>query len=483
MQYKQILAAFKKLKVMVIGDAMLDEYIHTTVERTSPEAPVQVARAQKRSYALGGAANVAGNLAKLGAQVDMACVIGSDENGKKLQQILAENGIDTEGIFVDAARPTTTKTRIIAGRHQMLRVDDEDTSPISKKISDRIMQFAQNRLPDGNGVIISDYLKGTLTNALLKSLISLARKNKKPVVVGPKGTSYQKYRGADVIIPNTLEAAAAYGKELKNDEDFKKAARFLLEQLQCRAILITRGADGMSLYQHNGDYEHIPTISREVYDVTGAGDTVLSAFGLALFGGASYPDAASLANIAAGIVVGKSGTATASADEIISSLEEEASSFDRKFKTLKQLKTILDEKKKQQKRIVFTNGCFDLLHIGHIKLMEEAKKLGDELVVAINSDTSTRALKGAGRPIIPEMERAHIISALSYVDHVIIFSEPTPEKLIKELKPDILVKGADYKPEEVVGREIVEDYGGRVVLVPLVKDKSTSRLLRNIVSK
>lgn len=480
MQYQEILAAFRNLKVLVIGDAMLDEYVGTTIERVSPEAPVQVARAEKRSYTPGGAANVANNLARLGAQVAIACVTGDDEKGEILRTVLARNGISTDGVLVDTERPTTTKTRIMAGRYQMLRVDDELDRPIPAKITRSIMRFMEARLPSYNGVIVSDYSKGVLTDGLLKRLISLSHKKNKPVVIGPKGNSFDKYRGADVIVPNTAEVTAVYGQRLASEDDFKDAARHLLGQTQCKAILITRGEAGMSLYQDNGDYDHIFNKAKEVYDVTGAGDTALSVVSLALFSGASYSDAAKLANIAAGIVVGKVGTATVNVDEINDTMASEASPFDRKVKNLARLKAILDEKKKQGKRIVFTNGCFDLLHIGHIKLLEQAKNFGDELVVALNSDSSTSALKGAGRPLIPETERAHIISSLSSVDYVIIFSELTPETLIRELKPDILVKGADYKAAAVVGKEIVQSYGGRVVLVPLVEDKSTSRLIEKL---
>jgi len=482
MSYKEILDEFKRMKVLVIGDAILDKYIHTNVDRISPEAPVQVAKAVKRDYVLGGAGNVANNLVKLGAYTDIACVIGNDEKGKILKQELTKNGIGTDGVFIDNDRPTTIKTRIMAGRHQMLRVDDELDLSISDELSKNIVELSEKIISSYDGVIISDYLKGVLTKGLLESLINIARKNNKPVIIGPKGKSFKKYAGADVIIPNLLEAATVYGKPVEAEDDLKNAARFILEQAKCQAILITRGADGMSLYQNTGDYTCITNKAREVYDVTGAGDTVLSVFGLAAFSGASYIDAAKLANIAAGIVISKVRTATVSVDEISNSIDEEISPFNRKVKTLEQLKKIVNDKKRQEKSIVFTNGCFDLLHIGHIKLLEQAKPLGDELIVAINSDSSIHDLKGPGRPIIPEAERAHIISSLSSVDYVIIFSESTPINLIQELKPDILVKGADYKPEDIVGKDIVESYGGKVVQIPLVEDKSTSRLIKKIAS-
>ncbi|MBL7124619.1 MAG: D-glycero-beta-D-manno-heptose-7-phosphate kinase [Dehalococcoidales bacterium] len=479
----KILAGLKNLRILVIGDAMLDEYVSTVVERISPEAPIPVARITERSCVLGGAANVANNLIELGSNVDLLCVIGDDDNGRKLTEQATRRGINPDGIFVDSAKLTTTKTRIISQGQQMIRIDNESTQPILADLEQRIIQFVMGNLETYDGIIISDYLKGLLTESLVRRLIDLSRKSNKPILVDPKGNWLKKYVGATVVTPNKKETETVYGREIHSEQDFRDAASHLLKEAQCEAILITRGKDGMSLYQSDGKYEHIYSRVKEVYDVTGAGDTVSSVFGLALFSCYSYSEAAHIANIAGGIVVGKVGTATVSVSEIANYIGENINPSSSKIKSLEQLIVILDEKRKKKgKKIVFTNGCFDLLHIGHIKLLEQAKNLGDELVVAVNSDSSVRALKGEDRAFVPELDRAYIISALSCVDYVVIFSEPTPERLISELRPDILVKGADYEREEIVGREFVESYGGRVEQIPLVEGISTSSLIRRVKS-
>ncbi len=469
------------VSVLVVGDLMLDEYLWGKAERISPEAPVQVVEVTREDMRLGGAGNVINNLVALGCKVAALSVIGGDNNGALLQHAFTGKGVDVSGVFEDPKRPTSKKTRVVAANQQIVRIDRETRDDISAEFEERVINFARERMGEFQVILISDYAKGVLTPKTLAGIIAAARDANVPVVVDPKGNDYGRYRGATVLTPNRKEAEIAARVGINDDESLREAARILLEQVELSALLVTRSEKGMSLFRREGEAIHIPTVAREVYDVTGAGDTVLAVLGLALACGRDIADSARLANIAAGIAVGKVGTSTVSPSEIIDEVSHGHRDCDTKIKNLDVLAAIVDAEKKKGKRIVFTNGCFDLLHAGHVKYLQKARSFGDLLVLGLNSDASVRRLKGEKRPLIGETERAHILAALDCVDFVVLFGEDTPLKLIETLKPVVLVKGADYTPEGVVGKNVVESYGGRVELVEFVDGKSTTNIIEKIL--
>jgi len=470
-------------KVLVIGDLILDEYLWGGMTRISPEAPVPILETKSENLSLGGAANVANNLAALGCEVYLIGALGQDEKGERLLKLIQEKGIHTEGIFRFVHRPTTSKMRIIAHNQQILRIDKEDNRPITAETETKIIQFTNQILPEMAGVICSDYQKGVLTEKVVKNLMHRAQNTKKQVIVDPKSSDFSLYKGATVLTPNQKEVERSVPIKINSTEDLERAGEYLLTLTRAEALLVTRGKDGMTLYQNKENPVDIATVAREVYDVTGAGDTVVSVFGMALFGGFSFQDAAWLSNMAGSIVVGKLGTAVVTSSEINEFLEEELLRTARTVLTLEELKKLVSLAKSTAKTVVFTNGCFDLIHGGHIEFLQKAKSLGDILVIGLNSDASVRSLKGDGRPIKSQKERANILSALKYVDYITIFDESTPEHLIGEIRPDILVKGDDYNIDEVVGREIVEGYGARVELIPIVKGLSTTNTVEQILEK
>lgn len=481
--FENILNNIGKLKVLVIGDIIYDEFIWGDVERISPEAPVQILEWRSDNDALGGAANVANNLAHLGCKVYMVGVVGEDRRGRRIAELLSEKGINHKGVITDRERPTTHKTRIIAHSQQILRIDKENRNLVAGDIKKRICQYIQNIMDEVDGVICSDYAKGVLTKKILSFLVEEAKKRKKIIVADPKGEDYSKYLGINVLTPNQSELERTSHIEIVNNGDLEMAARLITEKCGNDAILVTRGKEGMSLYERNGKIIHIPTEAREVYDVTGAGDTAICLFGIALFSGASRTEAARLANIGAGIVVGKVGTSVVKQEEIRHFLKENTPLTRGKIFEIKELKNIISSLRNRGKRVVFTNGCFDILHMGHIKYLQKARDHGDLLVLGLNDDHSVKKLKGPRRPLINQDERANILAALNCIDYIILFSELTPENLIRELKPDILVKGGDYIINDVVGRDIVEGYGGRVEIVPFIEGYSTSGIVRKIVDK
>jgi len=471
----------RRPKVLVIGDLILDEYLWGGMTRISPEAPVPILETKSENLSLGGSANVANNLAALGCEVYLIGAIGQDEKGDRLLELIREKGIHTEGIFRFVHRPTTSKMRIIAHNQQILRVDKEDNRPITTETEKKIIQFTNQILPGMNGVICSDYQKGVLTEKVVKNLMHRAQNAKKIVVVDPKSADFSLYKGATVLTPNQNEVERSVPIKVNSGEDLERAAEYLLSLTRGEALLVTRGKDGMTLYRNKEKAVNLPTVAKEVYDVTGAGDTVVSVFGMALFVGFNYRDAAWLSNMAGSIVVGKVGTAVVTLNEINEFLEEELLRTSRTILELEELKKLVSLAKSTGKTVVFTNGCFDLIHGGHIEFLQKAKSLGDILVIGLNSDASVHAIKGDGRPIKTQKERANILSALRYVDYITIFDESTPEQLIGEIRPDILVKGDDYKVNEVVGREIVEGYGARVELIPIVKGLSTTNTVEQIL--
>lgn len=478
---KTAILTFAGQDILVIGDLMVDEYLWGDVERISPEAPVQIIDVLRSEYTLGGAGNTVRNLVDLGATVYVASVVDSKENGRLIRGKLTELGVYTEGLFEDPNKVSSKKTRVMAGHQQVLRIDRETRNPIEGRCADKIIDFVANSTSDFDAIIASDYLKGVLTEKVLSSVISAARQANKPIVVDPKGIDYSKYSRATVITPNKKEAAASSRIAIGDEKDLRKAGIKLLQELQADAILITRGSEGMSLFEKGKEAVDIAAEPREVYDVTGAGDTVVSVLGLGLAAGLSYYEAAVLSNIAAGIVVGKVGTATVTAEELEARVAL-GKTQSIKIKTEEEIVKIALTFREKGKKTVFTNGCFDLLHVGHIKLLQEAKRRGDILIVGLNSDSSVRELKGEGRPVIRDSERAQILSALECVDYVVIFPELTPLGLIKAIKPDVLVKGSDYALEGVVGRDIVEGYGGRVELIDLLENKSSTEIWQKIRS-
>lgn len=480
---ESLFAGAGQIRALVVGDLMLDEYLWGKAERISPEAPVQVVDVQREELRLGGAGNVVNNLVALGCQVTACSIIGDDENGRMLLDAFTCRGVDTTGIFVDSARKTSKKTRVVASNQQIVRIDRETRGAISTGSEERLVEYIRKSATGCRVILVSDYLKGVLTPGVLAAIVEFGRSASIPVVVDPKGTDYSRYSGVTILTPNRKEAEAATGIELRDEESLCEAARTLMEGASLRALLITRSEQGMSLFIEDGKAAHIPTVAREVFDVTGAGDTVLAVLGLALAGGMAFAESARLANVAAGIAVGKVGTSTVSPAEIIAEIGRDHLDSDSKIKNLDVMSTVAGEAKARGKRIVFTNGCFDLIHFGHVKYLQKARSLGDLLVLGLNSDASVRRLKGDKRPLIHQDERAHLLAALDCVDYVVIFDEDTPLALIENIRPDILVKGGDYTREGVVGHSQVESWGGRVELVEFLDGRSTSGIIEKIVER
>lgn len=473
---------FDQCRLLVVGDLMLDEYLWGEVDRISPEAPVQVVAIQKEDFALGGAGNVVNNAVALGAKVSVVGVIGTGRNGRLLLKRFNELGVDTAGIIQEPDRATTQKTRIIAANQHVLRIDRETKQDISGPTLDKMIRFILDKMPDIDVVLISDYGKGLITKNLLSKVTASAKKYKKMIIVDPKGLDFSKYLGVSLLTPNKKEAALASGVEINNESSLEKAANKFLENLSLDNLLITCGKDGMVLFEKNKEPFRVKAEARQVFDVSGAGDTVLAVFGLAVASGASIHNSVAIANTAAGIVVGKVGTATVSRQELASAIKTDDHGLPAKYKDLFELPALVEDLKKKGKRLVLTNGCFDLLHAGHIMLFSASKQLGDILIVAIDDDESVKKLKGSGRPVLNAKERSRILSALDAVDYVVVFSSHELKKLIEIIQPDVLTKGSNYTSKEVFGRELVEKYGGRVKLIPVTENISSTRIINNIKS-
>jgi D-beta-D-heptose 7-phosphate kinase / D-beta-D-heptose 1-phosphate adenosyltransferase len=480
--------SFEKSRILIVGDIMLDRYIWGNVQRISPEAPVMVVKKQRVTETLGGAGNVANNLAGLGCQVVVVGVCGHDHRSQVLKQLLRQKGIQ-DGLIEDPGRPTITKTRIMAHKQQVLRLDEEDAGALSSDLVQQIQFRVTREMAHCQALIISDYGKGTLASEqLVQEIIALARTHTIPVLVDPKGTRWERYRGATCITPNTAELEAMVGAPLEGDDALLIAsAREVRNRLALDRLLVTRGAQGMCLLGPEEEPLLIPAQARDVYDVSGAGDTVIATLAAALAGGAAFDQAARVANVAAGIVVGKLGTQPILASELFTALRFNNQQLYYPYAAAKM--TAMDaalakvqEWKAASEILVFTNGCFDLLHPGHISLLYQARALGDRLIVGLNTDASVRRLKGPQRPILQQQDRAAMLSALACVDMVVHFDEDTPLDLIKAIQPHVLVKGSDYNPDQVVGKEVVEAYGGCVKLVDLVKGYSTTQLARKVLS-
>jgi len=477
---ESFLEGVAKTRALILGDLMLDEYIWGTVDRISPEAPVQIVEVKRKELRLGGAGNVINNLLTLNCQVDVVSVVGDDDDGQFLLRRLAERGVHKHGVFSQAGRVTSRKTRVLASNQQIVRIDQETRAEISSASEDRILCYLQASVSSLDVIYLSDYQKGVMTDRLLKEVIAIGREANVPVLVDPKGDAYCKYKGATLLTPNRKEAQQATGILITDEASMLKAGRKLRAELELEALVLTRSEEGMTVFSSDGEI-NLPTVAREVYDVSGAGDTVLSLFGLGMAQKLPLACSAGLANLAAGIAVGKVGTSTVSIQEILDTVGTQQHESDQKICASSLLQNILAGDRQRGKTIVFTNGCFDLLHVGHVKYLQAARKLGDLLVLGLNSDDSIKRLKGPNRPLIGESERAHILAALDCIDYVVVFDEDTPLELITALRPDVLVKGGDYTPEGVVGREIVESYGGRVELINFVDGKSTTNIINKIL--
>lgn len=475
-------------RVLVVGDLMLDRYVWGDAERISQEAPVVLLRADRREERLGGASSVATMLRGLGAKVMLAGVVGQDADAVRIRQILTDLGIDHEGVITDVNRPSTVKERYI-GRaqqkhpQQMIRVDFEDRSDISKPVGDQLFSVISAQMRKADIVLISDYDKGVCTPSVLSRVIGLARQMGLRTLADPiRGNDYRKYHGCSAITPNRLEAGLATGRTLNSTEEIHAAAMHLQEQLDLEAAIITLDKDGMFLHHEDGRRAQFPTRPRQVYDITGAGDMVMSVLGIALAAGADYDTAIQLANVAGGLEVEKIGVATVSRDEILRDLLHHGmtASTETKIVRVDLLLHELEARRRLGQRIVFTNGCFDVLHAGHVQYLQEARAQGDVLIVGLNSDASIRGLKGPSRPVQPLSARSIVLAGLQAVDFVAVFEEATPIKLIQAIRPDVLVKGADYRAEEVVGGKFVESYGGRIHLAPLAPGFSTTTILEKL---
>ncbi len=455
---------------------MLDRYWHGNTTRVSPEAPVPVVDVKQIEDRPGGAGNVALNIAALGSAAVIAGLVGRDEAADALALRLKAANILCQFRTSDT-HPTITKLRVISRHQQLLRLDFEE--PFGAADSSALSDLALEELPEAKALILSDYAKGALQNP--QPLIQAARAQGIPVLVDPKGTDFERYRGATLLTPNLHEFEAIVGRCL-SEQDLVEKAQALMLELDLQALLVTRGEHGMSLIRPNEPEFHLPARAMEVFDVTGAGDTVISVLAAALAAGDDLPNAVALANLAAGIVVGKLGTAAISAPELRRAVQREQGS-ERGALTVEQLALVLEDARAHGERVVFTNGCFDIIHAGHVGYLEQARQLGDRLVVAVNSDASVSKLKGPGRPINPQDRRMAVLAGLEAVDWVVCFDDDTPEDLLKVLKPDILAKGGDYDKEGVVGWEIVESYGGEVKVLSFFDDCSTTAIVEKVLEK
>lgn len=469
--------------ILVIGDVMLDRYLIGNVNRISPEAPVPVVLLNTRDERAGGAANVAANLTGLGLKAQMLGCIGDDEAGKTLTKLMQTCNIDTQFMMQSAHRPTVAKTRVMSGNQQIVRIDDESSAPFYETENQQLMAQVSLALETKPSlVILSDYAKGTLNDANSQAIIVACSALNIPVIADTKGRDYSKYRGATAITPNKKETAEACGVDINDNANLLKAAQKLNGFLQTHFIAVTRGEEGISLIQEK-TIEHIPATAKQVFDVSGAGDTVISTLAAGLVHGLNAYEALQLANIAAGIVVGKVGTVPVNNAELISTLlQADGKSQADKICDKTQLLATVNAWKANKQKIVFTNGCFDLLHAGHVTYLEAAKKTGDKLILGLNTDRSVSALKGPSRPVVHEGDRARVLAALESVDAVILFDEDTPLALIDAIRPDVIVKGDDYTEEQVVGGKEVKAYGGAVKLIPLVLGRSTSNIIKKLGS-
>jgi D-beta-D-heptose 7-phosphate kinase/D-beta-D-heptose 1-phosphate adenosyltransferase len=479
---------FSNISVLCIGDLMLDRFVYADMERISPEAPVPVLRLKHTREMLGGAGNVANNIASLGGRAVLAGLVGQDATGDCLRRVLASLPRVISACVDTGERPTICKTRFIAANQQVVRADDESLLPLSPTEHDALLASIRAWFGRVGAVVLSDYGKGVLTRATVAEVIADARAAGIPVFVDPKSSDFSHYRGATCITPNLKELAAASGEAVSDAAGVTRAARRVLAQAQAQAILATRSEKGMMLIEADGEVHSVPARAREVFDVSGAGDTVIATMALCAAAGRTLSQAMRVANAAASVVVSKLGTATADIAEVMQEFEDQdhegATVMAPGVQPFDQARELVRRWKQQGMVVGFTNGCFDIIHPGHVALLARARSECDRLVVALNTDRSVQAVKGPSRPVNTLEARARVIAALRYVDCVVSFDDDTPLELIRSLMPDVLVKGADYTLEGVVGGDLVRAAGGRVVLAKLVPDQSTTRtisLLRGAV--
>jgi D-beta-D-heptose 7-phosphate kinase / D-beta-D-heptose 1-phosphate adenosyltransferase len=468
----------KKPKILVIGDLIVDHYLWGTSERISPEAPVQIINVEKESTVLGGAGNVVNNLNALGAEVDVISVVGECKASKELIKLLSNIKVDKQFLITQKDRITSKKSRIIVAHQQVVRYDVESKIEINSKSQQTIITYFKKIVQKYDVILLSDYGKGILTFELTQSLISIANHNNKKILVDPKGLDYSKYNGAFLLTPNKKEASEATKINILDNDSLALSIVKLKEKYNLTFSIITLSEQGVAIFDK--ELRIHPTVAREVFDVTGAGDTILASLAFALSFNNDIDEAVKFANLASGVVVGKIGSATATLNEII----EYESSFNKfsskeKIKNWNEISSIVKNLKDKNRKIVFTNGCFDILHIGHVKYLEKAKNFGDILIVGLNSDDSIKRLKGNSRPINSQIDRAYILASLETVDYVVIFDKDTPYELISLLKPDILVKGSDYTGKEVAGQDIAK----RLELVEYIDGKSTTKIINQIQEK
>jgi D-beta-D-heptose 7-phosphate kinase/D-beta-D-heptose 1-phosphate adenosyltransferase len=470
--------ALKRASVLVAGDAMLDRYVYGRVERVSPEAPVPVLAVEREVAMPGGAGNVVRNLTALGAAVAFISVVGDDQAGSDLTGLVGGQPGVEPWMLVQGGRATTTKTRFIAAGQHLLRADNELARPIHPRLADRLVKIAGDAVAATAVMVLSDYQKGVLSGDTGSRLIAGARSAGRRVIVDPKGRDWAQYAGADLVTPNRRELAEASGMPIETEEQIVAAAEALRQRHGFAAMLVTRSEDGMTLVEADGVH-HFPAEAPDVFDVSGAGDTVVAVVAAAMAAGLKLPVACRLANIAAGIVVGKVGTAVAREGDLLEALTPERGTL-RKVMSRSAVVEQVERWRQRGWRVGFTNGCFDLLHPGHVHLLEQARSWCDRLVVGLNSDASVKRLKGAARPIQGEAARGAVLASLAAVDLVSVFDEDTPVELIKLIQPEVLVKGADYKVEEVVGGDLVREWGGQVKLAELLPGNSTTATVARI---
>ncbi len=473
-------ARFPEARVLCVGDAMLDSFVTGSVTRISPEAPIPVLQVTDEKVMAGGAGNVVANIIALGASAVLVTVLGDDATGQELKAMLGGMARLACHAAVEPGRVTTRKTRFIAGSQQLLRADRETVKTISAEAERAVIAALQFEAPRCQVIVLSDYDKGVLTQAIIDAAIATGRAHSIPVIVDPKGIDFSRYRGADVLSPNRVELHAASQMPVGSDAEAVAAARQIIQRCGVGAVLVTRSEQGLSLVD-TATEQHFSAAAREVFDVSGAGDTAGATFATALASGAPRGDAAALANLAGGIVVGKVGTATVDPEDLLAALHDaDLRATDAKIKTLEQAQVVIAGWRRRGQKIGFSNGTFDLIHPGHIASLAQARGACDRLVVGLNSDESVRRYKGPDRPIQNETARSIVLASLATVDLVIIFSEDTPIRLIEGVRPDVLVKGADYTIETVVGADFVQSYGGKIVLAKLVDGQSTTRTIQKI---
>jgi D-beta-D-heptose 7-phosphate kinase/D-beta-D-heptose 1-phosphate adenosyltransferase len=475
----KLLDAYHGVRALVLGDVMLDRYVYGSVERISPEAPIPVIAIERTADMPGGAGNVVRNLAALGARASLIGIVGEDSWADSLRaQLVRVPNVEVR-LITDRSRPTTVKTRYVADGQQVMRADRESREPLSQEMEQRLLAEYESALSETDIVVLSDYAKGVLTESVVRSAVSKAKVVGKIVIVDPKGKSFAKYRGVTVLTPNRAELQLACGFKCETDEEVVLGARGSLEDGICDVVVVTRGKDGMSIVKAGGDATHLRTTALGVFDVSGAGDTVVAALSLGLAAGGDSVEAATLANFAAGIVVGKRGTAIVTTGEIVGALRPvDGHSDHRKIFSLDNVLRLVGDWREQGLKVAFANGCFDLLHPGHLSLLDQARRTADRLIVGLNSDLSIRRLKGPGRPVQGEVARAMVLASLKSVDAVVIFAEDTPMQLIEALTPDVLVKGADYTIDKIVGADLVIKRGGKVVLAELIQGHSTTNTVQ-----